>query len=91
MRGWIWMLLWACGPSTPSLEALKTAKSQVKPLQPWSEAETLLEGSLGKADKVQDQASTWVGREGDRCKALTVTHLGGKVGLVTLTRVDCPE
>ena len=91
MRWWGWMILWACGSGTPGLEELKAAKDQVRPLQPWSEAEAMLESSLGKPHKTQDQASTWIGRDGERCKALTVTHLGGKVGLATIARVDCPE
>lgn len=84
-------LLLACGSSGRSVAELEAAKGEAKPFQKWTEAEGRLTAALGPADKSVDNATSWFGKDGDVCKALTVTHAGGTVGTVTIAKAsECP-
>lgn len=84
-------LLLACGSSGRAASELEAAKGLVGAFQKWDEASGRLEAALGEPDKDVDNVSTWFGKDGDQCMALTVTHAAGTVGTVTLAKADgCP-
>ena len=91
MRTFILALLLACGSSGRSVADLEAVKGEAKPFQKWADAEARLTAALGPADKDVDNATSWFGKDGDTCKALTVTHAGGTVGTVTIAKAsECP-
>ncbi|TNE91379.1 MAG: hypothetical protein EP330_05270 [Deltaproteobacteria bacterium] len=84
-------LLLACSSGGRTVAELEAAKGEAKPFQKWDETETRLKAALGEPDKDVDNSTTWFAKDGDTCKALTITHAAGTVGTVTLAKADgCP-
>ncbi|MCO4744534.1 MAG: hypothetical protein KC912_07095 [Proteobacteria bacterium] len=83
-------LLLACGSGGRTVAELEAAKGEVKPFQKWDEAQGKLTAALGEPDVTTDLAWTWIAKDGETCKGLTVTHMGGTVGTATLAKQKCP-